>query len=217
MYSPARKQLAIAYDDARYRFSAGPEYVTPVAELQGDLAPFVKAASRLQFEGAETVQIRTGTMTPAEAPQEQGAKLEIDFDGVVITATLLEQSAPRTCEAFKALLPLERQVTNTKWSGAMAHFWGGTDEAARAERGPIGLRVEPQENRTAFHVPGHIYYHPAYGGIRICYGDGQQSGAFTTSYLTAIARFDGDWSAFREKAEQLQVTGARPMQIRLKT
>jgi hypothetical protein len=215
-YSPSRRELSVCYGDARYRHSAGPEYVTPVAEIQGDLGPVIEVAARLQFEGATPIALREGTAEVVPAEPEVGAKVEVDLDGVVVTATLLESSAPRTCEAFKALLPLEGPATNTKWSGEMAHFWGGTDEVARAGRGPIGLHVEPQENPTPFHAPGYIYYHPAYGGIRICYGDGQQSGAFSVSRLTALARFDGDWSAFREKARQLIVTGVRPMRIRLK-
>lgn len=216
VYSPTRQELSICYGDARYRYSGGPEYVTPVAEIQGDLAPVIAAAARLQFEGAMPIALRPGTTAPAAAPREAGATIELDFDGVVLTATLLETSAPRTSAAFKALLPLSGPVTNTKWSGEVAHFWGGTDEVARAGRGPIGLHVQPQESPTPFHAPGYIYYHPAYGGIRICYGDGQQSGAFSVSHLTPFARLDGDWSAFQQKARQLIVTGARPMQIRLK-
>ena len=213
MYSPKRRELAVCYADARYRDSGGPEYVTPVAEIVGELGPFIKAAARLQFEGAAPLRVRRASAAAAEPePPLDGTRVEIEVDGAVITAVLLEDSAPRTSAAFKALLPLEGPLTNTKWSGAMAHFWGQD----RPARGPIGLEVRPQENPTPFHWPGYIYYHPDYSGIRICYGDGQQSGAFSVSHLTPLARFEGDWSAFRDTATRLQVTGARPMRIRLK-
>jgi hypothetical protein len=41
------------------------------------------------------------------------------------------------------------------------------------------------------------------------------SGAFRACEMTALARFDGDWSAFRDNGSQLYLTGARPMSIRL--
>lgn len=98
----------------------------------------------------------------------------------------------------------------------MAHFWGGSEQEGRATRGSFGLYAGLQENPTVFHQPGHIYHHEKWGGIRICYGDGQQGGAFSHTALTPIARFDGDWSAFKEKAEQIQERGALRMTIRVK-
>jgi hypothetical protein len=214
MYSPTRHELAICYDDARYRFSAGPEYVTPVAELQGDLAPLIGAIKNLQFEGAKPITFRSKEGEPhvtAEPRIEAGARLEIELDGKIVTARLLEESAPRTTAAFKSLLPLTGYATNTKWSGPMAHFWG----PERANRGSIGLHVDPVERPTLFHWPGYLYHYPEWDGLRIPVGDAHMSGAFRVAEMTPFAKFEGDWSSFRETGSNLYITGARPMSIRL--
>ncbi len=212
---PASGTLAIVYGDARFRCSVGPAAVTPVAELVGDVEAFARLAARLQWEGATTLALRPVELSGEElagGERRAGTQIEIELAGRVVTATLLEEEAPRTCAAFRALLPLEGQATNTKWSGDMLHFWGPD----RPNRGSIGLRVEPVENPTRFHWPGYIYYYPEWSGIRIPYGDAQMSGAFRTCDMTAFARFNGDWSAFREVASRLHLTGAQPMKIRLK-
>jgi hypothetical protein len=213
MYSPSRREISICYDDARYRGAAGPEFVTPIAEVGGDLAPLAAAASKLQFDGATPISLRQSEYAgdPVAAPAPAGPRIEVKLGDAVVTATLLEESAPRTCAAFKALLPLEGRAANTKWSGAMCHFWGPD----RASRGSIGLRVEPLENPTLFHWPGYIYYYPMWNGLRIPCGDAHMSGAFNDTAMTRLARFDGDWSAFRDTGSRLYITGARPMSIRL--
>jgi hypothetical protein len=235
VYYPPRREIAVCYGDARFRGSAGAAYVTPIAEVlgfarpaapalagtrgnpTGDLDALAESAARLQFEGATPIRFRRSE-TVLPAPTQTGAgggtPIEIDLDGSIVTATLLEASAPRTCAAFKRLLPLEGRALNTKWSGAMLHFW--RDAAPPGTRGSVGLEVDPLEHPTHFHWPGYIYYYPEWSGIRIPYGDAQMSGAFRVCDMTAFARFEGDWSPFRDTASQLYLTGARPMRIRSK-
>jgi len=232
VYYPPRREIAICYGDARFRDAATALAVTPLAEIEGDLAALAETAARLQFAGAAPIRLQRADMPapaagaasalglqsgmaaggPARPPASQ---IEINLDGQVVTATLLEEQAPRTCAALKRLLPIEGRALNTKWSGEMLHFW--SDQAAPGTRGSVGLQVEPLESPTHFHWPGLLYYYPEWNGIRIPYGDAQMSGAFRVCDMTAFARFDGDWSSFRETARRLVITGARPMQLTLRT
>jgi hypothetical protein len=41
-------------------------------------------------------------------------------------------------------------------------------------------------------------------------------GAFSSAIMTAFAKFDGDWSSFRDIANELYLTGSVPMSMRLK-
>jgi hypothetical protein len=40
-------------------------------------------------------------------------------------------------------------------------------------------------------------------------------GPWSASTMTPLARFDGDWSAFRDIAKSLFIEGAKPMTFRL--
>jgi hypothetical protein len=211
VYYPPAVELAICYGNARFRGTAGPVYVTPVAEIQADLDALRAAGSRLQWDGATPITFRRVETEAASPPEAAGGRrLAIELDGVVATARLLQDLAPRTCAQLVERLPLEGPATNTAWSGAVTRFWGPL-----GGEGNVGFTVDPPEATTQFHWPGYLYYHLAWDGLRLCYGDGQQSGAFSVSNMTPLARLEGDWSALREKAAQLYITGAKPMKLRL--
>ena len=44
-------------------------------------------------------------------------KLKISAGGFEFTAKLEEELAPKTCEIFKTLLPLENKLIHVRWSG----------------------------------------------------------------------------------------------------
>jgi len=67
-------------------------------------------------------------------------------------ARLEEARAPRTCAAFRAMLPLEARVIQARWSG----------EAAWIPLGEHRLDVPP-ENDTSTPAPGQLLLYP--GGI----------------------------------------------------
>lgn len=77
---------------------------------------------------------------------------------VVITAgsfkftARFEPSAPRTCAAFKKLLPLRAQLLHVRWSG----------ESVWVPLGDLEVGV-PAENATIYPLPGEILLYP--GGI----------------------------------------------------
>jgi hypothetical protein len=67
--------------------------------------------------------------------------------------------------------------------------------------------------------PGYLYYYPAKRGLRIAWGQASVNNlsAFALEQLTPIAVFDGDWSAFKNKAKVQLTEGAKKLTIRKKT
>ncbi len=213
-YAPI-KEIAICYGEARFRGAAAGVPVTPLAEIvPAEIAKLAEVAPRLQWEGAKPINFRQGSEPSVRDAPLKGRKIEVRVGDVTATATLLEDKAPRTVEAFVKLLPVEGQVTNTTWSGGISRFWGPGEGSVRG----IGLRVDRPEALTKFHWPGYLYYLPEYEGVRIVYGDGQMSGAFSSSGMTPLAKFDGlDWtlSDMRKTLANLFLEGAKPISIRL--
>jgi hypothetical protein len=212
-YAPI-KEIAICYGDARFRGAAAAVPVTPLAEIvPAELAGLAEVAPKLQFEGATPIAFRQGSEPAVKDAQLKGRKIEVRVGDVSATATLLEDKAPRTVEEIVKRLPIQGQVTNTTWSGGVSRLWGDGPPPMRG----IGLRMENPEALTRFHWPGYVYYFPDYEGIRIVYGDGQMSGAFSSSGMTPLAKFDGDWSTseMRKTLANLFLEGAKPISLGL--
>ncbi|HZP87827.1 MAG TPA: DUF3830 family protein [Burkholderiales bacterium] len=65
------------------------------------------------------------------------------------TARFEDSAAPRTCAAFRALMPFENRLIQTRWSG----------EAAWVPMGALDLQV-PTENATSHPSRGDILFYP---------------------------------------------------------
>jgi hypothetical protein len=78
--------------------------------------------------------------------------LKIADGGFEFTADLLEQDAPQTVAAFRAMLPLESKIIHVRWSGEGGWIpWGDLD---------LGLGPE---NATCYPSPGELILYP--GGV----------------------------------------------------
>jgi hypothetical protein len=212
VYFPPIKEIAIAYGAARFRGTAGPVYLTPLGAIDVHEIPrLAKTAERLQWDGAKRIQFRRAEgASPAVPAEASGRQMVLEIDGASAVATLLDL-APKTADALWKALPLTGQVTNTKWSGQMMRFWGKD-----GNNGEIPVQIDAPEHGEVLHWPGYMYYHPRYRGIRICYGQGQQSGPTSVSTMTPLAALTGDWSALRAKAAAIMFDGAKTMTIRRK-
>jgi len=78
--------------------------------------------------------------------------LTITVGGLRFEARLEEAAAPRTCAAFKSLLPLQGSLIQARWSG----------EAAWVPLGDLRLDL-PAENATSHPSRGDILLYP--GGL----------------------------------------------------
>jgi Protein of unknown function (DUF3830) len=98
--------------------------------------------------------------------------VNITVGGLRFTARFEEAAAPRTCAAFRTLLPFERQIVQARWSG----------EAAWVPLGNLRLDV-PSENATSYPSRGELLFYPggasetelllAYGSARFAAKVGQ--------------------------------------------
>ena len=99
--------------------------------------------------------------------------VEIKIGNLRFVARLEDEAAPKTCQAFRSMLPLESQLVQARWSG----------EAAWIPMGELDLGLG-YENHTSYPGPGQLLLYP--GGIS------------ETEIL-----FPYGWTLFASKAGQL--------------
>lgn len=102
-------------------------------------------------------------------------KLIVRAGGFTFDAVLEEEAAPKTCAAFKAILPWKAQIVHVRWSG----------EGVWVPLGDRDFGVG-YENHTSYPAPGQIILYPggiseteillAYGGINFASKMGQLAG-----------------------------------------
>jgi len=78
--------------------------------------------------------------------------LRITVASLTFIARMEEEAAPRTCAAFRELLPYHQRIFHARWSG----------EACWIPLGDFKLNVD-YENHTSFPSRGEILFYP--GGI----------------------------------------------------
>ncbi|HEU4439644.1 MAG TPA: DUF3830 family protein, partial [Methylomirabilota bacterium] len=76
--------------------------------------------------------------------------IRIQVGPLAFTAWWEERAAPRTCAAFRRLLPYRQRIIQARWSG----------EAGWIPLGDFDLGVGP-ENTTSDPPPGALLFHPA--------------------------------------------------------
>ena len=102
--------------------------------------------------------------------------------GHELVARFEEEAAPRTCAAFRALLPYTQRIIHARWSG----------EACWIPLGDFRLDVDV-EHATSYPAPGEILFYPGgfseteilfpYGATRFASKLGQLAG---NHFLTVI-------------------------------
>jgi hypothetical protein len=114
-------------------------------------------------------------------------------------------AAPRTCSAFRKLLPFSSRLVHVRWSG----------EAVWVPMGDLALGIEP-ENATSYPAPGQVIVYPggvseteiliAYGACRFASKAGQLAG---NHFLTIV----GGHEHLRELGVTALYSGAQPLTI----
>jgi hypothetical protein len=139
-------------------------------------------------------------------------RIEIELDGVVVTARLLEERAPKTCDLMWQALPYEDRVTHAKWSGAMFHTNTPIDLPAGDGGYPFGM-----EAPCAFQAPGEVVYFRPAKEFAVAYGESQFSWQTGPLFVTPVAMIEGDLAEFAKKGDELVWKGAKRFVIRRKT
>lgn len=132
--------------------------------------------------------------------------IEVEVEGLIAVARLLEEKAPRTVNMIWNALPIERMLYHARWSGNMAYF-----------REP-GLEdpLFVLENRISYLIPGDVAYIPAYGEFAFSFGQAQARDSSGNCWASHFASFEGDFRLFLEKIQQTQCDGAKKIVIRRK-
>jgi hypothetical protein len=101
--------------------------------------------------------------------------IAIEAGGFRFTARFQDAAAPKTCAAFRKLLPYRERIIHVRWSG----------EACWIPLGELDLGLG-FENHTSYPAAGHILLYPggfseteillAYGGVHFASKMGQLAG-----------------------------------------
>ena len=135
-------------------------------------------------------------------------KIELELEGVTVTARLLDKKAPKTCQAIWDILPFEDQVTHGRWSGGRLHTNDHPKLNIDASRYPM------IENPCAFQAPGDVIVMPLINEITVSYAPGSFRWMGQQWIVTKVGVIEGDMSQFARKIERLQWEGAKKLVIR---
>ena len=83
-------------------------------------------------------------------PGDDRVSISITAGPFRFTARFESTAAPKTCAAFRALLPYRQRIIHVRWSG----------EACWIPLGELDLGLG-YENHTSYPAPGQILFHPA--------------------------------------------------------
>lgn len=134
-------------------------------------------------------------------------KLRITAGGYEFTGKLEEERAPKTCEVFKKLLPLENKLIHVRWSGQ--GMW--------IPYGDLRLGLE-YENHTSYPSKGEFLLYP--GGISemeiiVAYGKclfSSQVGQLAGNHFLTITE---GLENLEKLGEKVLWEGAQPIRIEI--
>ncbi len=128
--------------------------------------------------------------------------IDIDLDGTVYRAALLEDRSPNTTAALWSALPIEGRAAHGQWSGAIFRM---------LEEAPVEF---PAGDRGAgFQYPGLVVINPGNREIAICYGQGRLNLPTGPLNPIPVAEIGGDLSAIVDFGVSLQFDGAKSIRI----
>lgn len=130
-------------------------------------------------------------------------RVEIDVDGIVAQAELLDELAPRTTEAFWDALPITTRLTHTIWSGRASAF---TVERLRSVTG--------LEHGVCSIYPGTLIARPDTGEVLFSYGAAEYRSVLGVEYGTRIARLVTNQAAMLAVLERMHDEGDKAITVR---
>jgi hypothetical protein len=130
-------------------------------------------------------------------------RVEIEVDGVVAEAELLEDDAPRTAAAFWDSLPITARLTHTKWSGRAC---GWSMERLRS--------VEAAEHGVSSIDPGTLVARPDTGEVLLGYGAAECRSVLGVERGARIGRLTGNQPALLAVLARMHDEGDKTVRIR---
>jgi hypothetical protein len=135
-------------------------------------------------------------------------QVEIEVAGITVTAELLDEEAPRTTNAFWAILPIEHTLRHVRWGGNGAYV---------LERKLRDETLFPLENRIAYYFPNTIALKPEHGELAFSYGQSQARSLAGNGWAAHFANIvGGDTASFLKALASTQHEGGKPITMRRK-
>ncbi len=134
--------------------------------------------------------------------------LELEIEGVKTVAILLEDKAPKTCQALWDTLPFESMAIHSHWSGGRLHTTSHPKLALDTSSYP---RIE---NPSSYQGPGDVVIEPITGELNVVYAPGSYRWMGTSWPVTSVATIEGNFGSFAKKIERLQWEGAKKLVIK---
>lgn len=130
-------------------------------------------------------------------------RVEIEVDGVVAEAELLDETAPRTTAALWNALPVTTRLTHTIWSGrACAFSVEGLRSVDRLEHGVCSI------------YPGTLIARPDEREVLLSYGAAEYRTVLGVQYGTRIARLVTNHAALLAVLERMHDEGDKTITVR---
>ncbi len=133
-------------------------------------------------------------------------RIELEADGVRVTARLLEEKAPKTVERFWEALPIEQTLRHVRWGGNAAYVL-----VPELKDPSFGL-----ESQVSFYHPGTIGYKPEHGELAFSYGQAQARSLAGNGWATHFATLEGEVESYLKVLERTQREGAKRLVMRRK-
>jgi len=130
-------------------------------------------------------------------------KVQIEVDGIVAEAELLEDRAPRTTAAFWDALPITTRLTHTIWSGRACGF-----SVERLQS------VDGLEHGVCSIYPGTLIARPDAGEVLLSYGASEYRTVLGVQYGTRIARLVRNQAAVLAVLERMHDEGDKTITIK---
>lgn len=130
-------------------------------------------------------------------------RIEIELEGVVAVAELLEDVAPRATAAVWDSLPLATTMTHSKWSGRACVLT------------VKGLSALPGlEHAVCSIYPGTLVARPDKGEVLLSYGAAECRSALGVEYCTRIGRLVSNQPALLAVLSRMHDEGDKEVRIR---
>ncbi len=132
-------------------------------------------------------------------------RIQLEVDGVSAIAELHDDISPRTVEAFWQSLPIDTQLTMSKWSGAASCF--------PLPDGPLA-HIDGLESPVCSIYPGTLVVAPQTREALIGHGQAEYRRHVGTDYATRVARIVEYRSEFLRVLGRMRDEGAKRLTIR---
>ena len=132
-------------------------------------------------------------------------QIDIEVEGVVGVAELLESNAPRTVAAFWDSLPISATLSHVKWSGRACRFEVPEKALAKASE---------QEHPVCSIYPGTLATRSDHGEVLLSYGPSEYRSDLGVEYVTRIGRLVENQDAIRKVLAGMHSDGDKQIVVR---